>query len=388
MIISAIQILQVRIPFRLRFSHASRKRDATSAVIVKICFDNGLSGYGEGTPREYVTGETFRACVAFLLEHAPQLPGRRITGMEDLLAIREEILSFPDAAFCPSAVCALETAFLDALGRLAGLPLSRLVRPRHAWQPVTYSAILPFLPLPELEKYLQLIAALKIPHLKLKIGSPEDAIHLKTARDMLGEEVDIRVDANNAWSLSEALDHLGPLLAYRISAIEEPLKRPTPRNLRSLVQALQVPVILDESFRNRQDMESLLGKGLQPERFILNLRLSKCGGYIRTLELALLAREYHFQIMMGCHVGETGILAAAGRHFAQSCPDLRYVEGAFGNLLLQEDVIAETLQFGSEGKAAGLDSPGLGVTIRMDSLLRYSKVLSASPTLGNTLSLP
>ncbi len=78
----------------------------------------------------------------------------------------------------------------------------------------------------------------------------------------------------------------------------------------------------------------------------------------------------------GGHVGETGILAAAGRHFAQSCPDLRYVEGAFGKMLRQEDVIEETHQFGSEGKTADLDSPGLGVTIKMDSLLRYSKVIN------------
>ena len=370
--ISAIQIFRVQIPFLLNFSHASKKRDATSAVIVQVLFDNGLSGYGEGTPREYVTGETYRACVAFLHAQAPLLPGRRITGMADFLAIRKEILSSPDAIRCPSAVCALETALLDALGKHLDLPLSRLVEPLHELQPVTYSAILPFLPLPAFEQYLELIAGLKIPHLKLKIGSPDDLTYLKTARAVLGEHVDIRVDANNAWSLSEALVHLDPLLKYRISAIEEPLKRATPRSLRALTAAIRIPVILDESFRTRQDMESLLHAGLQPEKFILNLRLSKCGGYIRTRELALMARKYHFQIMMGCHVGETGVLAAAGRHFARSCPDLRYVEGAFGKMLLQEDVIEETLQFGYEGKTADLDSPGLGVTIKMDSLLRYS----------------
>ncbi len=374
--ISSIQIFRVHIPFQLSFSHASRKREKTSAVIVQVFFDNGLSGYGEGTPREYVTGETYRSCAAFLLAQTPQLPGRRIAGMADFLAIRKEILSSTNASRCPSAVCALEMALLDALGKYLGLPLSRLVQPRHELQPVTYSAILPFLPLPAFEKYLQLIASLKIPHLKLKIGSPDDLIYLKTARAVLGEHVDIRADANNAWSLSEALNHLDPLLKYRLSAIEEPLKRTTPRSLRSLIEALQIPVILDESFRTRQDMESLLRAGLQPEWFILNLRLSKCGGYIQTRELALLARKYHFQIMMGCHVGETGILAAAGRHFAQNCPDLRYVEGAFGKMLLQEDVIEETLQFGSEGKTADLDSPGLGVTIKMDSLLRYSKVIN------------
>ena len=75
---------------------------------------------------------------------------------------------------------------------------------------------------------------------------------------------------------------------------------------------------------------------------------------------------------LGCQVGETGILSAAGRHFATSVAGIRYREGSFDRLLVAERLTTEDLTFGFGGWAPALRDPGLGVTIDRAALERVT----------------
>ncbi len=66
---------------------------------------------------------------------------------------------------------------------------------------------------------------------------------------------------------------------------------------------------------------------------------------------------------LGCQVGETGILSAAGRHFASSVGDIRYLEGSYDRFLVKERLTQEDLTFGYGGHAKALQEPGLGIHI-------------------------
>jgi muconate cycloisomerase len=71
---------------------------------------------------------------------------------------------------------------------------------------------------------------------------------------------------------------------------------------------------------------------------------------------------------LGCHVGETSILAAAGRHFALCSDRLAYVEGSFAPYLLAKDPVEPSVVFGDGGMASSLPGPGLGISVREDVL--------------------
>ena len=101
-----------------------------------------------------------------------------------------------------------------------------------------------------------------------------------------------------------------------------------------------------------------------------NLRLSTCGGFVRTHELAALAQREGLGYQLGCQVGETGILSAAGRHFAASVGNIRYLEGSYDRYLVKERLTTEDLTFGRGGFAPALQGPGLGVTIDEAALRR------------------
>ncbi len=125
----------------------------------------------------------------------------------------------------------------------------------------------------------------------------------------------------------------------------------------------------DESLCSRVDAERAIADGTCD---LFNLRLSKCGGYLASLELAHLARQHGLGYQLGCQVGETAILSAAGRHFATSVRDIRYLEGSYDRHLVAERLSTEDITFGWGGWAPALTGPGLGVTIDQSALERIA----------------
>jgi muconate cycloisomerase len=103
-----------------------------------------------------------------------------------------------------------------------------------------------------------------------------------------------------------------------------------------------------------------------------NIRLSKNGGVTGSLAIAKLAHDNGMKIQVGAQVGETAILSAAGRTFAAHLPALAFAEGSFGTWLLSEDVAFEDVSFGYAGIAPLLQSRGLSVTVKDDSLERLA----------------
>ena len=76
-----------------------------------------------------------------------------------------------------------------------------------------------------------------------------------------------------------------------------------------------------------------------------------------------MAHEAGLGYQLGCHPGESGILSAAGRHWAASVANIRYLEGSYDRHLFRRLVTEEDITFGYGGRAPALTTPGLGVTI-------------------------
>jgi muconate cycloisomerase len=105
---------------------------------------------------------------------------------------------------------------------------------------------------------------------------------------------------------------------------------------------------------------------------LFNLRLSKCGGFIPSLRLAQFARRHGRGYQLGCQIGETALLSAAGRHFATSVVDLRYAEGSYDRHLVREALGTTDLTFGWGGWAPALAGAGLGMTVDPQALERVT----------------
>ena len=119
----------VRIPLRKPVKHASHERTETDNVLVRCVLDDGTEGFGEGVPREYVTGETIDSALALLQRShlAEQLED--CSDFERAVGLAERLRLAPvagDDRDCQgnAARCAVELALLDAYGRHFGEPIS------------------------------------------------------------------------------------------------------------------------------------------------------------------------------------------------------------------------------------------------------------------------
>ena len=128
--------------------------------------------------------------------------------------------------------------------------------------------------------------------------------------------------------------------------------------------------MLDESLTSMRDAEGAIAARTCD---LFNIRLSKCGGFLASLQLAATAQAAGLGYQLGCHPGESGILSAAGRHWACSVASIRYLEGSYDRYLFRRLLTNEDLTFGYGGRAAAIQRPGLGVSVN-EAVLRDQTV--------------
>lgn len=365
-----MDIWHLRLAFQSPVKHNLATHEGSDNIVVKITTGRGWTGYGEGIPRTFVTGETLDKSLVFLEETLiPALFRTSLASPRRLGEALAALRPLARAGQCPAALCALEMALLDAAGKTWGRSVSDLLGPAPKTQ-VVYSAVLPMAGTPQMIHFFRLVREKKMRFVKLKVGNASDLELLKMAREHLGWEIDIRVDANAAWSAAEAVARINEMEPYRISAVEQPVAKTDLAGLQQVSDAVAVPIIADESLCTEDDAQKLID--LKACR-MFNIRLSKCGGLGNALRIREIAAKAGISCQLGCHVGETSILSAAGRHFALVAPELVYVEGSLSPYLLTRDPVAQPVVFAAGGKADPLPGPGLGVTVR-DDLLDESAV--------------
>lgn len=360
-----MDIWRLKLPFLFPIKHNLATYTSSQNLVVKVTADGPRPGYGEGVPRDFVTGETMAASLAYLTETlAPALLAQEFSSPLQLRETLSGLFRETAAEQHPAAFCALETAVLDAAGRAWDLPLHDFLGPRGEG-PLIYSAVIPMTTPELLSRFFGLVKMQAMPFLKLKVGGPDDLEILKLARDSLGWDIDIRVDANCAWTEAEAIRRLREMAPYRLSAVEQPVAKDDFDGLKAVEAATGLAVIADESLCNEREARRLIDlKACQ----IFNIRLSKCGGPGAASRIRRMAAEAGVRCQLGCHVGETSILSAAGRHFASCSPELVYLEGSFSPFLFAREPVAQAVVFGPGGRAPGLAGPGLGIEV-LDQVL-------------------
>ena len=387
MTIVSLEARHVRIRLRRPVKHASHFRTETDNLIVVCKLADGSIGYGEGVPREYVTGETIDSAMSLLVasELGSRLPA--CASFAEALTAAENFRLNPipgDDRECGgnAARCAVELALLDAYGRMFGEPLMNVTRALapELYEPrdrVQYSGVI-LSAKGWKARILALVYRIQgFGQIKVKVGIPglDDAKRLRMLRRVLGRSRELRIDANEAWAPGEVLERIESLERFGITSVEQPVPHEQVTALTAVRRQTRVPIMLDESLCGPVDARRAVEAGTCD---LFNLRLSKCGGFIPALRLAQFAVQHGLGYQLGCQVGETGILSAAGRHFATSVKGIRNLEGSFDRHLVWDPLTTSDLTFGRGGWAPALVGCGLGASFdpaRLDAVTVRREVL-------------
>jgi len=380
--ISEIRVIHARIPLKTRVRHASHSRQENDTLLIRCRMDDGSCGWGEGLPRHYVTGETIETVWQQLQNYDFRLLGQKFDDPATLQQLAAAIsFSRPPgtrACFGHAARCALELSILDAGCRCLQIPLSTFIQNLPAARElkqnanaVYYSAILTAASQWKTRLRSWMYRYYGFHQCKVKVGIPgaDDLQSLMLIHRILGPQVQLRIDANEAWSPQEVIHKMRSLSSIPLQSVEQPVPHTHVGTLQKLRREISVPIMLDESLCSLEDADRAIGDELCDA---FNLRLSKCGGILTTVELARQAQQAELAFQLGCQVGETGILSAAGRHFATSIRGLTAVEGSFDRLLVKEPLTREDLTFQREGRGVRLSGNGLGITVHEAAVQRVT----------------
>ncbi len=374
--VESMTIYQLRIPFHQSFRHALQSREESDAVVVKVTGSDGRSGYGESLPRSYVTGETTESMVARIRDQLASkifaescAPGWET--LEYLHAAMPEWTRTENGAgnviAWNAAFCAVELALLDWSLRADHCALADLL-PATRFE-VVYSGVISADAPADAAALAKRMARLGLRQIKVKVGATDDFARLAAVRKAVGDDVELRADANAAWSAPEAVENLQKLAQFKLHSIEQPVGASDLAGMKQVRDRCGIPVMADESLVTLEQARKLIE--LKACDYF-NIRLSKCGGIVGSLAIAKLAQDAGIKVQVGAQVGETGILSAAGRTFAAHLPALAGAEGSFGTWLLAEDVTFENVAFGPGGRAPLLKTRGLSVTVKEEALERLA----------------
>lgn len=369
--VEQVSIHDLKIPFSRSVEHHLQARRETESIILIVRDRQGMCGFGEGTPRPYVTGERLEESRVAACTLARRVVGQTIGSRDALFDGLAAIGRSGTAVAHPAAGCALETALLDLWARREGLPLYRLFSSKSTTDRLRYSGVIPFISRDDrFLQTLELVEQLKLPALKLKVVDRSSGIaQLKRIRAVIGPDVDIRVDANGAFTPREALAFIEEAEPLNISMVEQPVAREDLDGLQAVSAASRIPVIADESMYTTRGPQYLIDNRICDG---LNIRLSSCGGLLKARDLYRRAVSRKMRVVLGAHVGETAVLSLAGRHLAMLCPQAVHLEGSFSKYLLTADLVDTDVSFGIGGEAPAPAGAGLGMAIDPDRIARWS----------------
>lgn len=354
----------LQIPLNYRFSHTTASRKTGESILVILETANFI-GHGEGCPRKYVTAETLDSSHEFIEEISKDVVNlSSLENLKEYMEINEESINKN-----PAAWCAFEMAFLDAYGKETNRNIEGLLNCPDIATPQEFTAVVGVANIEAQKVMIQKYLSLGFNDLKIKLsGKLEDDLPLVNYLKELGTKFkNIRADANNIWSEPKEVIHYLKQLEFNFYAIEEPLASKSIQELEALAKSINTKIILDESFISKNQFSEISESKL----IIINLRISKMGGVIRSLEIARQANDRGISIILGCQVAESSLLSRSALTIGEAFKDnIIAREGAFGIHLLSYDIVEDPIQWKktsilNPNEYNNFSKPGLGLVMSL-----------------------
>jgi L-alanine-DL-glutamate epimerase-like enolase superfamily enzyme len=336
-------------PYEIAYERVER----VTNVFVRIVTDGPFVGHGCAAPAPLVTGETTAEVLTALQESNERLRGRDPVRRARLLEEARDPLRL-----YPSAQAALDMALHDLLGRIAGLPLWKLLGGFRDRMPT--SVTIGILTEPETLERARDYLARGFLSLKLKGGRDVegDIARVFAVREAVGPDVELRFDANQGYTVDESLLFIEATREANLELIEQPTPRGEPDLLRRVTSAAPLPIMADESLITLRDAFRLARQDLAD---MVNIKLMKVGGISEAMRVNAVARAAGLEAMVGC-MDEAALGIAAGLAFALASPNVAYAD-LDGHLDLIGDPTEGAVLL-EQGVLYPMAEPGLGLEVR------------------------
>jgi L-alanine-DL-glutamate epimerase-like enolase superfamily enzyme len=367
--ITQIDLFKLHIPLKEPFVISLGPILAAENVMVRIHTREGLIGYGECSPFMTISGESADTGMVVGGYLASAIKGK------DALAISERVADMDRVIYGNYSIkSAFDIALHDLAAQAAEKPLyAFLGGERRSDIHTDYTVSLG-------DADRMAAAALNIrdqgfPAIKVKLGSngSDDIIRMQKIREAVGFDIPIRIDANQGWSLYEAINTLKALEPMQIQHCEEPIPRWGVLDLPMVREKSPIPIMSDESCGDPHDAERLIRLAACD---LFNIKLGKSGGIWKANQMVKMAEAAGIKMQVGAFM-ESRLAMTAFAHFACSSPNIIHYDFDTA-LMFSEDPVEGGIQYGKGGHITLPDTPGLGAVLKeewmenCENVLRYT----------------
>jgi len=344
------------------FAISSGVMNFAQNVFIRIHTNENIYGVGECSAFPIIVGETQDSCLLLAESFAKLWKNKNPLEIEERL---NELDSF--IAKNTTIKSAFDMALYDIASKYAGVPLYQFLggKKKEIITDITIGIG------PEKEMTAQALSFVEngASSLKVKLGDKpaKDIERIIKIREAIGQDIPIRIDANQGWDVEEAHLVLNAIKHQNIQFCEQPLKTYNDDYIPDLM-IYGIPIMADESCYNSQDAERLIRDKTCD---YINIKLSKSGGIKEALAIHQTALRHNIPCMLGGML-ESRLALTAMVHLAYACENIKFFDldtCLIGHL---EDPVKDGLKF--NGYTISMENqPGIGADIEDRYLTNYDK---------------
>jgi len=342
-----------------------------SIVLVEIKFSDGSVGLGEGTT---IGGLSYGA------ESPESIQSAIDTYMTPLLLGRDgdninAAMCQIDRAVCGNSIarCAVETALWDGLGKRQNMSVAQLFGGVvHRAMPVAWT-LASGNSSTDIEEAQEMIEIGRHNIFKLKIGKGsvrQDIAHVAAITHAVGDRASIRVDVNQAWSLTDARWGIAGLEDIGVDLVEQPVVGTAVAALRSLTNNHKIAIMADEALQGPQTALACVDAA-----DVFAIKIAQSGGLQRAREVISIAQAGGVGLYAGTML-EAGVGTAAALQLFATVPDLAWGGELFGPLLFTDEILQTPIEY-RDFCVHLPDGHGIGATLDQDKVAFYQRGRSA-----------
>ncbi|MCL2201334.1 MAG: dipeptide epimerase [Oscillospiraceae bacterium] len=350
--ITDIKFERLKVKLEKPFVVAIGVMEYAETIIVEITTDEGITGYGEASPFSPVTGETLDSVPVFL-----ELFKKALIGLSPFEIEKIHKIMGAMTVGNTSAKAGIDIALYDIMAKKLEMPLYKFLGGYRSEFSIDMTVGIgkPEVMAEDAMAYVR--EGFHILKVKAGIDPKADIEAMRLIRQKVGPKIRIRVDANQGWSVNDAIRVIEAYEEYDVEAVEQPVRCWDIDGLAYIRSHIAISLMADESLHSPEDAFKLAKRQAVDE---FNIKLMKAGGIYPSLRINAIGEAAGIPCMLGCML-ETRIGNAASAAFVASQKNV--TEADLDSFRHFEDKSISGGFDVENGVMKLLEKPGLGITV-------------------------